>query len=87
LILRVLFYTLKMQAATITTECLKLSVSERIQLVEDLWDSVANEAPASIVLTTEQSVELHARLAAHRANPSSAVPWDQVRASLYATSH
>jgi putative addiction module component (TIGR02574 family) len=83
IVLHSLFYTLKMHAATITTECLKLSVSERIQLVEDLWD----EAPASIVLTTEQSVELHARLAAHRANPSSAVPWEQVRAGLYATSH
>jgi putative addiction module component (TIGR02574 family) len=76
-----------MYASAITTECLKLSVSERIQLVEDLWDSVANEAPASLVLTAEQSNELHTRLAAHHANPNSAISWEQVRSNLFATSY
>ena len=34
-----------------------LTVSERIQLVEDIWDSVA-EVPESIALTDEQKAEL-----------------------------
>jgi putative addiction module component (TIGR02574 family) len=33
-----------MTTSAITTEYLKLSVSERIQLVEDIWDSIAVEA-------------------------------------------
>jgi putative addiction module component (TIGR02574 family) len=76
-----------MYASAITTECLKLSVTERIQLVEDLWDSVANEAPASVVLTAAQSSELHTRLAAHRGNPESAISWEHVRSNLFTTSH
>jgi hypothetical protein len=34
-----------MHTSNVTTEYMKLSVSERIQLVEDIWDSIAAEAP------------------------------------------
>lgn len=60
-----------------------LSVSERLQLVEDIWDSIAAEDPAAAALTPAQLQELQARLDAHSADPSSAVPWDQVRAELF----
>jgi putative addiction module component (TIGR02574 family) len=36
-----------------TADLLELSVSERIQLVEDLWDSIV-AVPESIPLTEEQ---------------------------------
>lgn len=72
-----------MHTPTITTEYMKLSVSERIQLVEDIWDSIASEAPDSLGLSETQKAELHRRVAAHQTDPSSAVPWEQVRAKLF----
>lgn len=49
---------------TAKEEILNLSVSERIQLVEDIWDSIA-EAPEAVVLTDAQKrswiiVSMHA---------------------------
>lgn len=66
-----------------TTEYLNLSVSERIQLVEDIWDSIAAEGSNTIELSQDQKAELHRRVAAHRADPSTAVPWEQVRSKLF----
>jgi putative addiction module component (TIGR02574 family) len=68
-----------------TTEYLKLSVSERIQLVEDIWDSIAAEAMDGIELSQAQKDELNRRVAAHRADPSTAVPWEQVRSKLFSS--
>jgi putative addiction module component (TIGR02574 family) len=67
----------------INTEYLKLSVSERIQLVEDIWDSIAAEASNTVELSQSQRDELHRRVAAHRADPSTAVSWEQVRSTLF----
>lgn len=78
-----LIYTAAMSTSVATAEYLKLSVSERIQLVEDIWDSIAAEAPDSVELSEAQKAELHRRVAAHRADPSTAVPWEQVRAELF----
>ena len=64
-------------------EYMKLSVSERIQLVEDIWDSIAAEASATVELSQAQRAELHRRAAAHRADPSTSVPWEQVRSKLF----
>ena len=63
-------------------ELLKLSVAERIQLVEDLWDSIAADADA-YPLTEAQKAELDRRLADHEADPDSAIPWEEVRERLY----
>ena len=41
-----------------------LSIDERMQLVEDLWDSIAADQ-AALPLTDEQSVELDRRLDAY----------------------
>ncbi|TAK90066.1 MAG: addiction module protein [Burkholderiaceae bacterium] len=62
---------------------MKLSVSERIQLVEDIWDSIAAEASTTIELSQEQKTELQRRVTAHHADPSTAVPWEQVRSTLF----
>jgi putative addiction module component (TIGR02574 family) len=63
-------------------ELLKLSVAERIQLVEDLWDSIAAD-PEGLPLSEAQREELSRRLAEHRADPTSAVSWQEVRERLY----
>jgi putative addiction module component (TIGR02574 family) len=65
---------------TITvSELLHLSIAERIQLVEDLWDSVAAEAaahPHRLPVSEVQRRELMRRSEAHRLNPQEAVPLD-----------
>ena len=55
-----------------------LSVSERIQLVEDIWDSIA-QVPETVVLSDEQKTELDRRLAAYHQHPEAGSPWDSVR--------
>lgn len=60
-----------------------LPISERIELVEDSWDSITQETGGSVYLSPEQRAELNRRLAAHRADPSASIPWEQVRANLF----
>jgi putative addiction module component (TIGR02574 family) len=57
---------------------LDLSVSERIQLVEDIWDSIAS-VPESLQLSEEQKAELDKRLDAYHNDPGKGSPWDMVR--------
>ena len=59
----------------------RLTVAERIQLAEDLWDSLA-EAPEVLALTDAQRDELDRRLAAHRADPDAAISWESLRQEL-----
>lgn len=61
-----------------------LPVSERLQLVTDIWDSIAAETPGDFTLSEADDAELRRRLAAHEAEPSSSVPWEQVRTRLFA---
>jgi putative addiction module component (TIGR02574 family) len=62
-------------------EILKLSVSERIQLVEEIRDSIAAH-PESLPVTEAQKAELDRRLADYRANPGQGRTWEEVRDSL-----
>ena len=55
-----------------------LSVAERIQLVTDIWDTVA-EMPEDIVLSDEQKQEISRRLDTYHQSPESGAPWDVVR--------
>ena len=61
----------------------KLSPAERIQLAEDLWDSVAADPDSMPPLSDEQKAELERRLAEHARDPSSAVEWEEVRKRLW----
>ena len=61
----------------------RLSVADRIALVQEIWDSIAADAERS-PLTEEQKQEVDRRLAAHRANPQAAIPWEQVEAEALA---
>ncbi len=62
-------------------DILGLSVSERMQLVEDIWDSIA-ASPEALPITEQQRQELDRRLAAHARDPSEVRSWDQIRARL-----
>ena len=53
----------------------RLSPSERLQLVEELWDSLT---PADIPLTPAQVKELGRRETLHRADPDRGRPWREV---------
>ena len=64
-------------------ELLKLSPEERMQLAEDLWDSVAADPQHLPGLTPEQSAEIERRLESHRSDPGSAITWDEVRSRLW----
>lgn len=68
-------------AANHLSELLKLSEAERIQLAQDLWDSIPERSDA-LPLSPEQIREFEQRLAEHEADPSSAIPWSEVRARL-----
>ncbi len=59
-------------------DILNLSISERIQLVEDIWDSIA-EVPESVALTDDQKRELDNRLDAHQLRPDEGSSWENVR--------
>ena len=56
----------------------KLSVAERIQLAEDLWDSIAAET-GGFPLTETQTSELDRRLADLSRNLGVGEPWKLVR--------
>ena len=60
-----------------------LSASERIQLAEDLWDSVAQESPdTAFPVSADLAAELERRAAEYAANPERARPWEEVRAEI-----
>lgn len=59
-------------------DVLDLPVSERIQLVAEIWESIA-ACPEEIELTEATRELLRKRLAAHRANPEGGSPWEEVR--------
>lgn len=61
----------------------RLSVAERIALVEAIWESIAADVERA-PLTEAQRQEVDRRLAAHRANPQAAIPWEQVEAEALA---
>jgi putative addiction module component (TIGR02574 family) len=61
----------------------KLSINERIQLVQEIWDSLTTEAE-SAPISDELKAEIDRRLAAHAINPAAAIPWEIVEAEAIA---
>ena len=59
----------------------QLNVAERLQLVEDLRDSLAVN-PDGVRVTQAQRDELDRRLQAHHDNPSEGASWEQVKTSI-----
>jgi putative addiction module component (TIGR02574 family) len=61
----------------------RLSVAERIAIIQEIWDSIAEEVEKA-PLTEAQRQAVDRRLAAHEANPEAAIPWNQVEADALA---
>ena len=59
-------------------DVLSLSIPERIQLVEDIWDTIA-EVPDEVGLSEAQKAEIGRRLDAYHRNPEEGSPWEMVR--------
>lgn len=62
-------------------EILNLGVKERLELIEEIWDSIAAH-PEAIHLTATQRKELDRRRREYRRDPSRARPWSQVHNQL-----
>jgi putative addiction module component (TIGR02574 family) len=68
---------------SLLADLLELSPAERIQLAEDLWDSVSASPESMPGLTATQLAEIERRLTEHARDPASAIPWKEVRARLW----
>ena len=72
----------------ILDELMQLSPAERLDIAEKLWESVDPNDPNIVddiaPLSEEQMQEVRRRIAEHERDPGSAIPWEEVRASLWA---
>ena len=59
-------------------ELFKLSAAERLELVEELWESIADEDEA-LALSDEQREDLERRLAEADADSAGGAKWEEVR--------
>jgi putative addiction module component (TIGR02574 family) len=67
-----------MTRAAFHRELSKMTRAEKLQLVQDLWDSIAEESD-DIQLDSQERRLLDQRVAAHRRNPRAAQPWNTVK--------
>ena len=64
-------------------DLLKLSADDRAQIAIALWESLSDtQRDASFELTDEQRAELDRRWSDHQRDPSSAIPWSEIRRKL-----
>jgi len=70
-----------MSNETLHSKAMELSPSDKLQLIEDLWDSLSTH-PADVPLTEAQADELDRRVADHQRDPNNVIPWEQVRREL-----
>jgi putative addiction module component (TIGR02574 family) len=59
----------------------QLSIADRLQLIEELWQSIEAK-PEAVPITEAQKQDLQRRLDAHRDNPKAGSPWEEVKARL-----
>ncbi len=60
---------------------LNLSVAQRIELVETVWDSISADAQILPLQDYERN-EIEQRLAEHEANPADIATWQEVKTAL-----
>jgi putative addiction module component (TIGR02574 family) len=63
-------------------EILNLAPSERLQLLEAIWDSLI-EVPEAIPVSPKVKDELDRRLEAYYRDPETARPWDEIKEELF----
>jgi putative addiction module component (TIGR02574 family) len=62
-------------------EAKKRPFAEKMQLVEDLWDAIAQEAAQQRISAAQQKL-LEARFQESEDNPEDGKPWEEVRAEI-----
>jgi putative addiction module component (TIGR02574 family) len=68
-------------AMELTKQAKNLSIPDRIRLVEEIWDTIAEEHEA-FELTDAQKLELDRRLESARNNPGQGRTWDEIKAEF-----
>jgi putative addiction module component (TIGR02574 family) len=63
------------------SEILKLSVAERIQIAEDIWDSIS-AFPEGLELSESEKIELDKRLESYQKNPNDGIEWETLKKNI-----
>lgn len=71
-------------SSNLTEEAKKLSIAERINLVEEIWDSIAEEN-GCFELSDAQKQELDRRLESFRESPSKGKTWEEIKSEFLNT--
>jgi len=70
--------------SNLSNEIQKLSIPERILLVEDIWDSIARENEA-FELSKAQKDELDRRSQSFKENPTQGRSWQEIKTEFLKT--
>ena len=62
-------------------ELQRLSPSDKLTLVSELWDDLATR-PEDVPVTVEQLTELDRRMEAYRQDPTQVTTWEAIQARL-----
>ncbi|MEL6157931.1 MAG: addiction module protein [Cyanobacteria bacterium J06554_11] len=65
----------------LNTDIEKISIADRMQLVEMLWDSILAN-PERLPVTDEQKQALDVRFAKHQLHPEEGSSWEDVKKRL-----
>jgi putative addiction module component (TIGR02574 family) len=68
-------------AMELTKQAKNLSIPDRMRLVEEIWDTIAEENEA-FELTDAQKRELDRRLESARSNHGQGRTWDEIKAEF-----
>ena len=60
-----------------------LSVAERLLLVEDIWEHIADADAAAVALSDEQCTELDYRIETYRDKPEAGRYWNDVKEEYF----
>ena len=71
-----------MTRAALLAEIMRLPPEERLDLFEEVYDTLPDEVARQLTFTAEQIAEMRRRLAAHDENPARASSWEDVKARL-----
>ncbi len=65
----------------LSPEIRSLPIPDRLQLVEQIWDSIVQDEKV-FEMTDRQKSELDRRISAHEASPGRGQPWEVVKKRL-----
>lgn len=66
---------------TQVADILELSVAEKIQIVEDIWDSISQN-PEQLPVSEAEKLELDKRLESYKQNPNEGIEWETLKKNL-----